>query len=83
MSSDSSSHTREFVLILVEQRLRWSSALRPLLGAMQHTKDFHVLSSHPVGEYLGCSRDDKLAGIRYATGTAGRRIITEDFYSVG
>ena len=65
-----------------EQRLKWSSALGPQLGAVQHAKDLHAFSSHAVGEYVGCSRDDKLTGIRYTPGTPGRGIITEDVYSV-
>ena len=49
---------------------------------MQHAKDLHALSSHAVGEYVGCSRGDKLTGIRHATGSPGGGIITEEFYSV-
>jgi hypothetical protein len=49
---------------------------------MQHAKDLHAFSSYTVGEYIGCSRDDKLTGIRYTPGTPGCGIITEDFYSV-
>jgi hypothetical protein len=69
-------------LLMAEQRLRLESALGPLLGAMQHAKDLHASSSYPVGEYVGCSRDDKLTGIRYTTRTPGGGVITEDFYSV-
>ena len=63
-------------------RSRWSSDFGPSLGPMEYAQDLNEVSSHAVGEYVGCAGNHKLTSIWYPARSPGIWVIAKELDSI-